>query len=472
GIAVNPLAFRVRTERFKTLVILDEVHHGGDALSWRDGVREAFEPATRRLCLTGTPFRSDDNPIPFVTYEEGHDGVARSKADYTYGYGHALRDHVVRPVIFMSYSGEMRWRTKAGDEIAARLGEPLTKDLTAQALRTALDPAGEWMGAVLAAADKRLTEVRRHMPDAGALVISGDQNTARAYAKTLRELTGEAPTVVLSDEKAASKKIAKFSEDNSRWMVAVRMVSEGVDVPRLAVGVYATPTSTPLFFAQAVGRFVRARKRGETASVFVPSVTRLLGFAAEMEVERDHVLGRKNTNEDGDIFALEDDLLKQANQAEGASDELEGNFEALGSDASFDRVVFDGGDYGTGGENASDEELDFLGLPGLLEPDQVRELLHKRQQKSLAAQKKSSRSTSDREDPTPTELATHEQIALLRRELNGLVAAWHHRTGQPHGVIHNDLRRKLGGPAAAHASSIELKDRIELIRDWATQRRA
>jgi len=472
GVAVNPLAFRVRTERFKTLVILDEVHHGGDALSWGDGVREAFEPATRRLCLTGTPFRSDDNPIPFVTYEEGHDGVARSKADYTYGYGHALRDHVVRPVIFMSYSGEMRWRTKAGDEIAARLGEPLTKDLTAQALRTALDPAGEWMGAVLAAADKRLTEVRRHMPDAGALVISGDQNTARAYAKTLRELTGEAPTVVLSDEKAASKKIAKFSEDNSRWMVAVRMVSEGVDVPRLAVGVYATPTSTPLFFAQAVGRFVRARKRGETASVFVPSVTRLLGFAAEMEVERDHVLGRKNTNEDGDIFALEDDLLKQANQAEGASDELEGNFEALGSDASFDRVVFDGGDYGTGGENASDEELDFLGLPGLLEPDQVRELLHKRQQKSLAAQKKSSRSTSDREDPTPTELATHEQIALLRRELNGLVAAWHHRTGQPHGVIHNDLRRKLGGPAAAHASSIELKDRIELIRDWATQRRA
>jgi len=311
------------------------------------------------------------------------------------------------------------------------------------------------------------------MPDAGGLVISGDQTTARAYAKVLKEITGEAPTVVLSDEKAASKKIAKFSADDSRWMVAVRMVSEGVDVPRLAVGVYATPTSTPLFFAQAVGRFVRARKRGETASVFVPSVTRLLSFAAEMEVERDHVLGRKNNNEDGDIFALEDDLLAQANKTEGASDELEGTFEALGSDASFDRVVFDGGDYGTGGDMASDEELDFLGLPGLLEPDQVRELLHKRQQKSLAAQKKSQRTSSpDREDPTPEELATHEQVALLRRELNGLVAAWHHRTGQPHGVIHNDLRRKLGGPAAAHASSHQLKERIELLRDWATQRRA
>ena len=63
---------------FKTLVILDEVHHAGDALSWGEGVREAFEPAARRLALTGTPFRSDINPIPFVTYAPGDDGVPRS----------------------------------------------------------------------------------------------------------------------------------------------------------------------------------------------------------------------------------------------------------------------------------------------------------------------------------------------------------------------------------------------------------
>ena len=161
---------------------------------------------------------------------------------------------------------------------------------------------------------------------------------------------------MLSDEKQASKRIADFSAGDARWMVAVRMVSEGVDVPRLAVGVYATTTSTPLFFAQAVGRFVRARKRGETASVFVPSVQRLLGFAAEMEVERDHVLGRP-VNDDGDIFAAEEALITQANTEEGASDELEQQFAALGSEASFDRVVYDGGDYGLGG---SDEELDFL----------------------------------------------------------------------------------------------------------------
>ncbi len=237
GVAVNPLAHRIRTERFKTLVILDEVHHAGDALSWGEGVREAFDPAVRRLALTGTPFRSDVNPIPFVTYAPGDDGVPRSVADFTYGYAHALADHVVRPVLFLAYSGEMQWRTRAGDEIAARLGEPLTKDLTAQALRTALDPAGSWIPSVLAAADKRLAEVRRHVPDAGGLVIATDQESARAYAKLLRAISGEAPTVVLSDEKASSRKISQFSESDKRWMVAVRMVSEGVDVPRLAVGV-------------------------------------------------------------------------------------------------------------------------------------------------------------------------------------------------------------------------------------------
>jgi superfamily II DNA or RNA helicase len=361
----------------------------------------------------------------------------------------------------MAYSGELAWRTRAGDEIAARLGEPLTKDLAAQALRTALDPSGEWIPSVLAAADRRLTEVRRHVPDAGGLVIATDQDAARAYAALLRKISGEAPTVVLSDEKAASKRIAAFTDSDKRWMVAVRMVSEGVDVPRLAVGVYATSTSTPLFFSQAVGRFVRARTRGETASVFVPSVPTLLGYAAEMEVERDHVLGRVITDED-DIFAAEEELLARANAEGSASDELLGSYEALGSQARFDQVVYDGATFGHAGDVhvGSDEEMDFLGIPGLLDPDQVRELLHHRQR---------SRRTADREDDAPRELSTHERLAILRRELNGLVAAWHHRTGQAHGVTHAALRKELGGPAAAVANAEQLHARINRLREWAAK---
>ena len=467
GVATNALAHRIRIERFKTLVILDEVHHAGDALSWGDSVREAFEPATRRLALTGTPFRSDINPIPFVAYAPDTDGVAKSVADFTYGYAHALADHVVRPVLFMAYSGEMQWRTRAGDEVAARLGEPLTKDMTAQALRTALDPKGSWMPSVLQAADRRLEEVRRHVPDAGGLVIASDQDSARAYAALLKEITGTRPVVVLSDEKESSKRIAKFSEGDDRWMVAVRMVSEGVDVPRLAVGVYATTVSTPLFFAQAVGRFVRARKRGETASVFLPSVPNLLGFASEMEVQRDHVLQRK-VNDEGDIFAAEEDLLNQAQASEAASAEELGTFEAMGSQATFDRVLYDGGEFGHSGEVhvGSEEEMDFLGIPGLLEPDQVRDLLHQRQSERAKRQ----RATSSTPEDVNRDVSTHEQLAVLRRELNGLVAAWNHRTGQPHGVTHAALRRECGGPAAAVATADQLTKRIDRIREWAVRK--
>ena len=296
---------------------------------------------------------------------------------------------MVRPVLFMAYSGEMQWRTRAGDEIAARLGEPLTKDLTAQALRTALDPAGSWIPAVLAAADKRLTEVRRHVPDAGGLVIATDQDSARAYAALLKQITGEPPIVVLSDEKAASKKIAAFTDCDARWMVAVRMVSEGVDVPRLAVGVYATTTSTPLFFAQAVGRFVRARGRGETASVFLPSVPNLLGYAAELERERDHVLGRR-IDDEGDIFAAEDDLLAQAEAGEGASDDLLGSVRGARLAGALRPGALRRREFGHEGEVhvGSEEEMDFLGIPGLLEPDQVRELLHQRQSDRAAGRRR------------------------------------------------------------------------------------
>ncbi|MFG1702938.1 DEAD/DEAH box helicase [Nonomuraea sp. M3C6] len=461
-VAMHPALHRARTENRKTLVIFDEIHHAGDAKSWGDGVQEAFEPATRRLQLTGTPFRSDDNPIPFVGYEEDGEGLKRSVADYSYGYGPALDDGVVRPVIFLAYSGEMKWRTRAGDEIAATLGTPLTKDQLSQAWRAALDPKGDWIRQVMQAADRRLTEVRRGVPDAGGLVIATDHETARAYARHLRNITGEGATVVLSDDPGASKKIKQFGASEDRWLVAVRMVSEGVDIPRLCVGVYATSTSTPLFFAQAVGRFVRARKRGEMASVFLPSVPTLMGLANEMEVERDHVLNKKPP-EDG----LDDSLLEQANRQKDNPDVLgdELPFETMETSATFDRVLFDGGEFGTGAEVGSAEEEDFIGLPGLLEPDQVATLLRKRQSDQQAAKRKETV-----QEPRAA-LAPHEQIAELRRELNGLVGAWNHRTGQPHGVIHSELRRACGGPPIAQATAEQIRERIDTIRRWATQRR-
>ncbi|MEU6016721.1 DEAD/DEAH box helicase [Streptomyces sp. NPDC047515] len=472
GVGVRPMLHRNRCEQRKTLVILDEIHHAGDSKSWGEACQEAFDPATRRLALTGTPFRSDTNPIPFVVYEEGNDGIRRSSADYTYGYGNALADGVVRPVIFLSYSGNMRWRTKAGDEIAARLGEPMTKDAIGQAWRTALAPTGEWIPNVLSAADKRLTEVRKGIPDAGGLVIATDQESAREYAKILKRVTGEKATVVLSDEKAASKRIDQFSEDESRWMVAVRMVSEGVDVPRLAVGVYATTISTPLFFAQAVGRFVRSRRRGETASVFVPTIPMLLDFANEMEVERDHVLDKpKKGSDEENPFAEEDKLLADAEKLEDEETEEQLPFEALESDAVFDRVLYDGAEFGMQAHPGSEEEQDYLGIPGLLEPDQVQLLLQKRQTRQIAHSRQKPAEDADLlEKPAEARpVVTHKQLLGLRKQLNTMVSAYTHQSGKPHGVIHTELRRVCGGPPSAEATAGQIQQRIKKVQEWATR---
>jgi superfamily II DNA/RNA helicase len=318
---------------------------------------------------------------------------------------------------------------------------------------------------VLAAADKRLTELRRGVPDAGAMVIATDQETARAYAGTLKAITGESATIVLSDDDGASERIEEFSAGTSRWMVAVRMVSEGVDIPRLAVGVYATSTSTALFFAQAVGRFVRVRRRGETASIFLPSVPTLLDLAAQLEVERDHALDKPKKDED-EGWSPEDALLADANRDEKASGELEKfAFEALDSQATFDRVLYDKQEFGTQAEIGSEEEQDFLGIPGLLEPDQVTTLLRQRQAAQLA--KGSARSAAGAKAPAAvTEVSGHRQITALRKELHSLVGAWSRRTGQPHGVVHANVRQSCGGPEVPQASAEQLQNRIDTLRKW------
>jgi superfamily II DNA or RNA helicase len=458
-VAAHPRLHRNRTEARRSLVILDEVHHTGDAMSWGDAIREAFDPAVRRLSLTGTPFRSDTSQIPFVSYEPDAEGIRRSRADSTYGYAQALKEGVVRPVLFLGYSGESTWRTSAGDIVSATLGDLTTVDVQARAWRAALDPHGDWIPTVFAAADRRLSQVRASMPDAGGMVIATDQEAARAYARILRDVTGSSPVVALSDDASAGDRIQDYADSTSRWLVAVRMVSEGVDIPRLAVGVYATSASTPLFFAQAVGRFVRSRRPGETASVFLPSVPVLMGLAAQMERVRDHALDRVYSG-DG-LWSPEDELVREAQASRDVGAD-QGAFEALGSTATLDRVLMDGTEMGVSAMPGSPEEEEFLGLPGLLSPDQVSTLLtHRRSSLGPVAQVRPG---------LPSSMADHRERAALRKELNGLVAAWHHRTGETHATVHAELRRVCGGPLVAQADLGQLQERIDRVREWAALR--
>ena len=475
-VGMHPFKHHAVASARRTLVILDEIHHAGDAKSWGDGVREAYNDVEHRLALTGTPFRSDDSQIPFVTYTEDGEGHLVSRADYTYGYAEALKDGVVRPVVFLAYSGEAQWRDSAGEEYSARLGEPLDAAQTARAWKTALDPKGDWIAAVLQAAHTRLQKIRANMPDAGGLVIATDTTTARAYAKILQKISSTPVTVVLSDEPGSSKRIDEFSASQDEWMVAVRMVSEGVDVPRLAVGVYATSASTPLFFAQAIGRFVRSRMPGESASIFLPSVPVLLRLAEEMEVSRDHVLGKPHREQ-----GWADELLEQANRQQTVPDEAP-SYESIGASAELDSLIFDGSTYGTPTLAGTEEEQDFLGLPGLLDAEQVKTLLRKRQADQLdareaeeKAQQKAAQEAAERHgtgvggtsiSEKPSSGVASEDIPALRQELNTRVSIVASRTGRPHGAIHTEVRKACGGPPTALCTAEQLRERIAYLRDW------
>jgi superfamily II DNA or RNA helicase len=310
-IAAGPDMHRGAAARRPTLLIADEPHHMGDEAAWGLRTRRAFDGARFRLLLSGTPFRSDNSAIPWVPYDE--DGVSR--ADYNYGYPQALIDRVCRPITFLPYDGEMEW-VSDGRLRSADFDLLLPAAESARRLRTAISPEGEWMGHVLRDGDARLSEVRAGgHPDAGGLVIASNQDHARAIAARLGSIAGQQPELVMSDEPGASKRIAEFASSDRRWLVSVLMVSEGVDIPRLRVGVYATAARTELFFRQVVGRFIRITPGGprrQMSYLLMPADSRLKALAHEIELERRHALdlspaGEEDEGEEWDDPAPEPD---------------------------------------------------------------------------------------------------------------------------------------------------------------------
>jgi len=467
-VAGRPVIHAARSGRRRTLVVLDEIHHAGDGLSWGEAVAEAFGNVHRRLSLTGTPFRTrPDERIPFVGYEMDGD-LLRSIADYTYGYRQALADTVVRPVLFAAYTGVSRWRNSAGEVIAASLTDAGTKSVEAAAWKTALDPSGGWVPHVIAAMDERITHLRATgMPDAAGLVLASDQDDARAYANVVKRLTGEQPMLILSDDPKASKKIEEFRTSTRRVAVCVRMISEGVDVPRAACLAWMTSYRTPLFFAQAVGRVVRARGVHESATVFLPAVRPLLTLAAEMELDRNYVMAPPPKDVD-DQDALDMPVPEPA-EREGVS-----QFETLDSQAEFAHVLHSG--RAVTAEpmvpgSVSDDEQAYLGLPGLLTPEQTAAVLARRdsdlRRRVDAAARSSGRDESTAEGIAAVVVSSEglsdghagwRAAAELRREVNQLVGRVAARTGAPHAKVHSQIRRAVPGPPSA-AAAAELLER-------------
>ena len=429
-VAAKPMLHRNRAEARASLVIMDEIHHAGDGLTWGDGVREAFDTAKRRLGLSGTPFRTKaDERIPFVSYEEDGEEV-RSLADFSYSYGDALADGVVRPVVFAAYTGVSRWMNDAGDAYAATLGSGTKKDED-KAWRTALSPTGRWVPHVIAAVDERVRAQRAAgIEDAAGIILANDQETARAYAAVAARVTGEEPAVVLSEDSDASQRLSAFTLGRTRLVVCVRMISEGVDIPRATTLGYLCSARTPLFFAQAVGRVVRARGAQETASVYLPAVRPLLALAAEMESARNAVV-RVTARDDHD---LDPDVERVAGEG----------FTALDADAQFAHVLTAGRAITAESLDLDEDAADYLGLPGLLSPEDMATVLASRDAKL----RRHVAAVTDEVDFTPT---TWRDTQEVRKDIHRMVSVLAARTGKPHGQIHAEVRQVIPGAPTAVA---------------------
>ncbi len=275
----------------ETLVIVDEAHHLGEDLAWGTAFSKAFAAAPRWLLLSGTPFRSDATPIPGVRYD--NDGLVVPDVSYT--YAQAVADSICRPVAFVTFDGTMSWRS-GEDVIESSFETVLTPREASRRYRTAIStelPDG--LPRILGEANAKLQSLRAEgHRDAAGLAVAADSKHARKIAKLLHEVTGRPPVVVLHTETKAARKLAEFRGSREPWIVAVNMVSEGVDIPRLRVGVYATAAKTPLVFRQIVGRFVRTipGRRAEPSWLYLPAEQTLSRHASEVETELRHALRR------------------------------------------------------------------------------------------------------------------------------------------------------------------------------------
>ncbi|HRW36917.1 MAG: DEAD/DEAH box helicase [Acidimicrobiales bacterium] len=423
----------------ESVVIFDEVHHAADDRAWGDSIRHAFSTSVRRLAISGTPFRSDTSAIPFVRYV-----LDEAAPDYEYGYGDALGDgRVVRPVYFPRTGGAMEWSAPDGSLQSATFDDALDQARSSQRLRTALSLEGEWLPAVLREAVGRLESIREAHADAGGLVIAIDQDHARGIASMLRERFGQQATVVTSDDPDASARIARFAAGSDPWLVAVRMVSEGVDIPRLRVGVYATTTTTELFFRQAVGRFVRWTPgvKDQKAYLFIPDDPKLRARAFQIADQRRHSLRKREQERvERDPAALD----------AGADDEQLSLFAALSAVATDHQVhaTFDG--------DVLDDDLD----PSLDDDPEL--VLTLAPPPPLSGGGRASLDDLGIEIGGAAARTRREEKRRLREQNAEIVQTLVRRTGQSHAQINSELNRLSGVGRITEATVAQLRRRLEV----------
>lgn len=430
-----------RSMRISTLAILDEIHHAGEQRSWGDGLRYAVDQATHRLALTGTPWRRDaGSPIPFVEYDQ----YGKVVVDHAYEYGAAVADGVCRRIEFHAYDGDAKW-IDCGKVSEASLGAARGEEDVAAALKAAYNPSYRWMPALLRKANEALQELREEIPDAGGLVVADTQQLAVAYADLLAQIVGERPIIAVSDGTLADvDAINTFKDGRQTWIVAVRQVSEGVDIPRLAVGVYASTYQTPLFFRQVVGRFVRTRPGEEfNARLFIPAIDALMDHAREIEDELRHQL-EIEVQRDEATRVESGDYQPTLNMRESLS----------ATEAEFDRAILAGDETSSEDYAAAQQQCREFGIPAHLALNVAR--LVRAQQAPVPQQVR----------PVPVVVTPqHRREKMLRQEVESLARKLAYRAGIPPKQVNIDLR-KAGHPARKTATIAELESIQRTLAKW------
>jgi superfamily II DNA or RNA helicase len=410
-VASDPGAWAARMSR-DTLVVVDEAHHLGEDLTWGASFRRAFASAPRWLLLSGTPFRSDATPIPGVRYDS--DGLAVPDVSYT--YAEAVADGICRPVAFVTFDGSLSWRS-GEDVIESSFETVLTAREASRRYRTAIStelPDG--LPRIVAEAHAKLRSLRAEgHRDAGGLAVAANAEHARRIAKLVGEVSGRPPLVVLHTEANAARKLHDFRDSCEPWIVAVNMVSEGVDIPRLRVGVYATAAKTPLIFRQIVGRFVRTLpgRPPEPSWLYLPAEQTLRIHASEVESELRLALRRVEPEEG----------LEQLRERRASEPSPSAEFVPLNAEFAPQMTLF--------------------GPP----------------------RRASAPAPAQRPSPAPERppVAAFERRAQLRQERSRLVADLHRRDGRSHREINAWVNRTTGIERVGEASIQQLERSVAVL---------
>lgn len=299
---------------FRFGLICDEIHHAQEMSGmWGTYVGMLRELADYAVFMSGTLFRRDHNPIACIPLGDEKKPVRH----FYYGYQEAIGDFVVRPVTVRRFDAKVSLYDRRTDNAyATYLSEIDPKTRKGQeelkaAKRQVLAADGECIREIIERVQEDLTNRRKKFSDAACLFVCrpgvGDEfgllgdkaeedRHVFSIAKQIRQLTGEDPVVVTHRDKDAQGKISRFRKSTDRYLVAINMVSEGCDIPRLRSVAFCRYTESELLFRQVVGRALRMQSDPITgalhedeaaAQVYIPVFPDMDVFGSRLREEAD-----------------------------------------------------------------------------------------------------------------------------------------------------------------------------------------